>query len=152
MLYPVAGARFYIADAPGLAPADVPAPDWVEIGQTVALGVLGGRFEMWDAGHLGTPPENGLAVTQPQKGLMSRDPMQIILGIDPTDAGQAILWKGFRSYDSYPIRIVFADGSTFRRFAALIVAMSEVYDTANEVMRLQADLQPTSPIKGSEET
>jgi len=152
MLFPVAGARFYIADAPGIGPEYVPAPDWVEIGQTQALGLLGGSFEMWDASHLGSPLEDGIAVREPNKGLMNRDPMQIILGLDPIDAGQAILWTGFRSLDPFPFRIVFPDGVTARSFAALIIAMREVYDTANEVMRLQADLQPTSRIQRSEDT
>lgn len=147
MLYPVAGSRLYIADAPVSAAAwdmSFPASGWVEIGETEALGLLGVEWDVEDAGYI------GCEFRQYVKGMGGRPEMQIVLGNDPLDPGQALLWTAARSRDSYPFRLVFPDGTTTRQWFALVIRLGEVFDAANAVMKLQVDLQPDSDIQRSE--
>lgn len=97
------------------------------------------RVELYDC--------DGSGWEETEKAYQRRSPMQVILGNDPTDPGQVVLWSAVRSVSRFPFRLVFPDGVTGRRWAALVTALSEVFDTANAVMRLQADLQPTSDIE-----
>lgn len=139
MLYPTAGSRLFIADAW--------APDWVEIGEVEAIGFLGSQWDVVTEDVLtGCGPESGpgeIAV----KGVERRPEMPIIMGNDPTDPGQLVLWTASRSHDSYPFRLVFPDGVTVRSWSALVVRIGEVFDAANTVLKLQADLKPTSAIE-----
>lgn len=148
MLYPVAGSRFYIADAPisSWADAAAPAPAWVEIGGIEAFGLLGVEWEVVTADVMnGCGPDSRpgeLAV----KGVERRPEIPMIFGNDPNDPGQVLLWAASRSQGSFPFRIVFPDGATARSWYALVIRIGEVFDTANSVIRLQADLKPTSTI------
>lgn len=144
MLYPVAGSRLFIADAPAEEPGPFPVSGLVEIGETEALGLLGVEWETVDVTHLRSTGQETM------KGLMLRPEMQIVLGNDPLDAGQALLWAASRSRDSYPFRLVFPDGVTTRQWFALVIRLGEVFDAANAVMKLQVDLKPTSDIQRSE--
>lgn len=149
MLYPTAGCRLFIANAPSDVPGVVPASGWVEIGETEALGMLGVEWSMETfTGMSGCELDDGPEV-EVEKGAMRRLPMQIILGDDPSDPGQLILIQAARSRAHYPFRLVFADGVTTRIWTALVIALAEVFDVANGVMKLQADLQPTSAVEGS---
>ena len=74
-------------------------------------------------------------------------PMPIILGNDPEDPGQAILWSASRSRAHFPFRLIFSDGVTMRRWSALIIALFDVFDSANAVMKMQATLRPVSAIE-----
>lgn len=148
MLYPVAGCRFFIADAPvpSWAGDSVPAAAWVEIDGVEAFGLLGSEWQVETADVMnGCGPDDGpgeIAV----KGAERRPEIPLILGNDPTDPGQALIWEASRSRDAYPFRILFPDGTTWRSWYALVVRIGEVFDTANSVIRLQADLKPVSPI------
>lgn len=140
MLFPVAGARLFTADSPSA----IPAEGWVEIGETEALGSLGGRHELVD-GHYMAPPDadNYFAM----KGVHRPNTMQVLLGLDSADRGQLLLFQAYRARDPYPFRLLFADGVTERRWLALVMALEEVFDEANQVMRLQVDLHPSSSIQ-----
>lgn len=144
MLYPTAGCRLFIADLPDTLPGDVAPGAWVEIGETEALGMLGVEWDLQDVTAMNCRGEAEEAV---MKALMRRPPMPIILGNDPEDAGQAILWAASRSLEAFPFRLVFPDGAISRRWSALIIALFEVFDSANNVMKLQADLRPVSTIE-----
>ena len=148
MLYPVAGSRLFIADAPADQPGAFPASGWVEIGETEALGLLGVEFDVETVDLLDCGPEGGSEYAL--KGVRRRPEMQIVLGNDPLDPGQALLWAASRSRDSYPFRLVFPDGVTTRQWFALVIRLGEVFDSANAVMKLQVDLKPTSDIQRSE--
>lgn len=148
MLYPTAGSRFYIAEDPFYAGDAVSESDWVEIGETEALGILGVVWDLEDVTALSC--DGGPQVEEVVKGTMRRPPMQIILGNDPTDAGQIMLWRASRSEDPFSFRLVFSDGGMRRSWSALVISLSEVFDVANGVMKLQADLKPTSEIRRSE--
>ncbi|WP_313349925.1 hypothetical protein [Paracoccus sp. (in: a-proteobacteria)] len=147
MLYPTAGSRFYIADAPADGGgAALPAAGWIEIGETEALGMVGVQWGAIDTMHMGSQGE------EPIKGLMRRPPVQVILGNDPTDPGQALLWQASRSRAHYPFRLVFPDAARWRGWFGLVTGLFEIFDTANSVMKLQADVLPTSVIRRSEDS
>lgn len=143
MLYPTAGARLYIADAPGSAPG----PPWVEIGETEALGTLGIE---WDTAQVVHSSCTGPAQTLSAKSHLVPVVMQIVLGNDPVDPGQAILWRAARSEQPYPFRLVDASGRQ-RTWVALVTSLHEVFDSANSIMKLQADLLPEGSITRSGE-
>ena len=143
MLYPTAGSRLFIADVPLYG--GMPDDGWVEIGETEAIGMLGIEWDAETADVLGDC--GGEAIEIAVKGVERRPEMPIILGNDPTDPGQLLLWTAARSRDSFPFRLLFPDGVTQRSWFALVVRIGEVFDTANSVMKLQADLKPTSAIE-----
>lgn len=144
MLYATNGARLYIADA---SANQAGASVWVEVGETEALGILGGAWEMKESAFFGCSDDIEIAF---EKAAFRRGAMQIVFGDDPTDPGQAMLWKACRSLDSFPFRLTFPDAASVREWTALVVGMSEVFDTANSIIKTQVTLQPTSEIIGSE--
>lgn len=142
MLYPVAGCRFFIAAAP--------ASPWVEIDGVEAFGLLGSEWSVETADILGNCDADENPVEWAMKGVLRRPEIPLILGNDPTDPGQALIWAASRSRDAFPFRILFPDGTTERSWQALVIRIGEVFDTANSVIRLQADLKPVSEITRSE--
>ncbi|MFC0198882.1 hypothetical protein [Paracoccus rhizosphaerae] len=144
MLFPVAGSKLFIADeeVPShMPPASVPDAAWVEVGEAEALGVLGGRYELEEAHYMSDAPDGGYMAV---KGVHRPETMQVILGLDPLDPGQIILRKAYRSREAFPFRLLFADGVTERRWFAMVMSIGDVFDAANNVMRLQADLHPVA--------
>lgn len=152
MLYATAGCRLFIADSPDEYPLVIPPSFWVEIGETESLGVHGGSWEMLDISRISSRDADGVPVSQFGKHVLQRGATQIILGNDPADPGQAILWKAFRSTATFPFRLVFADGVTARQWFAHVTGLYEVFDAANAVMKLQADTLPATKTYRSEET
>lgn len=144
MLYSTAGSRLYVADVPVQETGALPASGWVEIGETEAIGMLGVEWDVQTADVMDNI-ENGPREAA-AKGTLRRPEMPLILGNDPTDPGQLLLWRAARSQDSFPFRLVFPDGATTREWFALVIRIGEAFDTANGVMRLQVDLKPTSNI------
>lgn len=150
MLYATAGSRLYIADAPAFQAGAYPTVGWIEIGDTEALGMLGVQWSMAEDAVVDHDFIRGKFIHA--KGAMRRAAMQLILGQNPADPGQAVLWSALHSHeDSYPFRLVLPDGVTVRQWFALVIGVTEVFDTSNSVIKLQADLQPTSHIHRSEE-
>lgn len=146
MLFPVSGCRFFIADQPAddpRGPVTVSPAAWVEIGEAEAFGTLGGRFELQDTNYFNGKTGGGYAA---MKGVHRPDTMQVVLGFDPADPGQQLIMKAYRSPDAFPFRLLFADGTTERQWFALVMALGEVFDAANSVMRLLIDLHPTANI------
>lgn len=147
MLFPVAGSRFFIANQPVESPSGpvtVAAGAWVEIGETEAFGNLGGRYELVDTHFMNGTPDEGYAA---MKGVHTPDTMQLVLGLDPTDPGQLLLFQAYRSSNAFPFRLLFPDGVTNRQWFALVMSFGEVFDAANNVMRMQADLHPVSNVQ-----
>ncbi|TNH41280.1 hypothetical protein [Paracoccus haeundaensis] len=144
MLFPVAGATFFIADLPTEDPSgmpDVPDASWVEINETEALGSLGGRYDLEEVHGMSDGPGEGYTAL---KGAHRPDTMQVVLGLDPTDPGQLLLFKAYRSRDAFPFRLLFSDRITERRWFAMVLGLGEVFDAANNVMRLQVELHPAT--------
>ena len=146
MLFPVAGTRLFIANAP-TNPTAPPAVGeglvWVEIGETEAFGTLGGEHELEESHHMGE--QNG--GYQALKGVHRPSSMQIVLGLDPADPGQTLLFQAYQAREAFPFRMLFPDGVTERRWFALVIRLGEVFDAANNIMRLQAELHPVSQIQ-----
>ena len=147
MLYPTAGSHLFIADAPTERTGAISGA-WIEIGETEALGGLGIDWET--ASAVVMEDCDGLPVVQTAKQSRRATPMQIILGNDPTDPGQVILWQAVKSELFYPFRLVLPDSTHSRQWLALVVSLVEVFDAANAVMKLQATLIPTHDIQRSE--
>lgn len=139
MLYPTTGARLYIADLPTETPCPVPDVAWVEIGETEALGTLGVEWETTEASTVGCG-DSGVIVQakQARRAL----PMQILMGHDPEDEGQQVLRRAAMAHGYYPFRLVLAAGAGSRTWFAIVTALSDVFDSANSVVKLQADLIP----------
>jgi hypothetical protein len=137
MLFPTAGSRIYIADSPA-APGSVPGGAWVEIGEAEAIGSVGGQWELHDE----TDCED--TITRPFKGIQTPGVVQLVFGLDPADPGQVLLRDAFRSIDDFAFRIVLRGETISRQWRALVVSLSEVFDSANAIIKLQADLQMTS--------
>lgn len=133
MLYPTSGSRLFIASNGG----------WIEIGETESIGFLGLEWDMVYDGVLSCDDE----ITEVSvKGALRRPEMSVVMGNDPTDPGQAMLWTAARSRDAYDFRLLFSDQVTERRWSALVIRMGEAFDAANSLMRLQADLKPTKQV------
>ena len=145
MLYPTAGSRLFIADVSPYG--GMSGGEWVEIGELEAIGFLGSQWDVETADVLSCDGSDDHAVELAFKGVERRPEMPIIMGNDPTDEGQLLLWTASRSRDSYPFRLILPDGVTTRSWSALVIRMGEVFDAANTVLKLQADLKPTSAIE-----
>lgn len=147
MLYATAGCRLFIADSPDGYPPVIPPGFWVEIAETEALGLLGGVWDIEDAGLVGWGGDGLEApAEQPVKTYLRRSPMAVVMGNDPADPGQLILYKAWQSTSHFPFRMIFADGETIRSWRAIVTGLFEVFDMANGVMKLQADILPISTI------
>ncbi len=140
MLFPVAGSRLYIA-----AGANASAVSgWIEVGSAESFGSAGVEWDMVDAtSHLSTNAEV-------IKGLMRLRPMQIVMALDPDDAGQLLLWEASRSRDEYAFQLRFpiqGGVQPIRQWCALVIALDEVFDAANSLIKLLATLQPNGEIE-----
>ena len=146
MLYSTAGSRLFTANAPANQPGPLPTSGWVEIGEVEAIGMLGVEWDVESGNPIGEWDANGMPVEYSLKTGMRRTEMPLVMGNDPSDAGQLLLWTAVRSQASYPFRLLFPDGTTFRSWFALVIRIGEVFDTASSIMKLQVDIKPTSPI------
>lgn len=145
MLYPTSGSRLYIADAPTGPAGAIPAGGWVEIGETEALGLLGVQWLTDDLEVLDSCDDPfAPLITHTSKRARRAMPMQIVFGNDPADPGQVILWQAARSMDHYPFRLDFPDGGPRRSWLAQVMSIAEAFDAANGVVRLQAELMPST--------
>ncbi|WP_126974651.1 hypothetical protein [Frigidibacter oleivorans] len=146
MLMPVAGCRLYIGGAVGDAMAYRLAitedQDWAEIAEAESLGVLGTTWATITYLPESDGPEFARAIKDHQTG----QTMQIILGADPSNEGQQRLWQAHGASEDYAFRLDFPDGVTRRCWRALVIGFSEVFDEANSILKMQADLQINGPI------
>lgn len=147
MLYPVTGCRTYISLVPLSdtwgASDTPPTTGWTEIGEVEALGTLGFEWSLDETEdhYIGDGGGRAVFMKRTRRDL----PMQIMLGNDPSDPGQQQLWQAAKAINAYCFRLVFPDGVTRREWFAYVMSISEVFDAANSVMRLQVDLQPVTP-------
>lgn len=132
MLFPVAGASFLIQDDSG----------WLTVAEVESLGTVGG---LWDMVDLRDKDDDG----ESRFMKVGRTPgqIQVIFGLDTADAGQLALWSAYNSYDNALFRIEFPAGLGWRQFSCLVIGLTEVFDAANEVARMEATLQINSTIE-----
>lgn len=140
MLYQTAGTRLLIADEPTGRAGPVPDAGWVEIGETEGLGLLGVEWKI-DSAEIAesSNPRDHLVVWHSKRARLVT-PMQLVIGNDPDDPGQVILWRAALSTDHYPFRLEFSESGFSRTWLAQVTSISEVYDRANAVQRLQVTL------------
>jgi hypothetical protein len=151
MLYTTSGSRIFIADSstsefqPGSS--GLPVSGWIEVGELEALGLMGGTWELdeFDAGDHLAPANEDREIVSFKKS-RRKLPIDLILGLDPFDAGQLLLWKAYGEPDSFAFRMLFPDGVTERKWWGLVTAISEVFDAANNVMRLQVSILPSGAV------
>lgn len=144
MLYPTAGSRLFIADAPTGRAGTIPASGWIEIAETEALGLLGVEWLTDEAEIAEETDPSAPLISWTVKRTRRALPLQIVLGNDPADPGQVILWEAARSQDHFPFRLDFPSGGLNRRWLAQVTSLVEVLDGANGVMKLQANLIPST--------
>lgn len=154
MLFPTAGCRFFTADIDQIGSPPhygaLPVIPWVEISETEALGTLGSEWEM-DEEEVPDETEEDSEILYAKRTLR-RGQMQVIVGNDPADPGQMLLWKAHGSKEGeFPFRLVFPDGITGRVWFGLVTGLFEVFDAANNVVRLQFTIQPTSAVQTTSE-
>lgn len=153
-LYPVAGCRFYIGNAPmALQNADFDASDfdsvtWVEADGWSQMGALG------DAGALITTSLINRNRDVRQKGTANAGDMACVFAQIATDAGQLALIAAAQPSDknNYPFRIVMNDptGSpataSKRLFVGLVTTAQEAGGEANTMRNLNVTVAINSNI------
>lgn len=141
MLFATAGSRLFIAP-------DFDPDDWTEIGEVEAIGSIGVE---WDTVRtVAFPGPGDMPSELVAKTYRKAMPVQIIMGNDPADLGQAMLRQAVNNTGDYLFRLTFPDGGGDRVWSALVVGLAEVFDSANSLIRLQADLITTArPMRGA---
>jgi hypothetical protein len=125
--------------------SDFSSETWVQIKELEALGSLG------DAAEEITFSAIGEARTKRLKGSRASPPMELVCGLDYSDAGQTAAIAAEKEIHDYAFKVEFNDapeGGTpsERYFIAKVASASEAYDTANSVMKLNVSLWVNSNV------
>ncbi|MDI7864087.1 hypothetical protein MRS76_19240 [Rhizobiaceae bacterium n13] len=149
-VYATAGAKLYIGGVKAQQSTDFIASDfsaevWVEVEEVEGLGSVGDTSEAISFTSLGD------SRTRTFKGPRSAGAMEVVMGIDPADAGQVALIAAEKTKFDYAFRIVLNDapqGGTpsERLFIAKVMSQAEQFDQANNIMKLNASLGVNSNI------
>ena len=150
LLFATAGTKLYIGGAKAFSGADLTASDfegesWEEIGGVTNLGSAG------DTSELITSNQIGIARTRKRKGTRNAGAMEVVMDLDYSDAGQLDLIAAEATKNSYAFRLVFNDAPSGgtpseRLFVAYVMSVSEQYDEANSIMKLNSTLEIDSNI------
>lgn len=150
MIYATNGAKLYIGGVTATKSADFVVGDFsgetfVEIKETEALGSVGDT----SAEILFEGVSDARA--RRLKGVRNAGAMEIVCGIDYADAGQIALLAAEKTIHNYAFKLVLNDapaGGTpsERYFVAAVGSAVEAYDTANNVMKLNASLWVNSNV------
>lgn len=149
-LFATAGAKLFIGGILAMKSTDFVAADftgetWVEVKQLESLGSLG------DASNEIAQDIIGEKRTKRLKGTRVAPPMEVIAGIDYADAGQIALHAAEKTKFDYAFKVTFDDAPSGgtpseRLFIAKVGGAVEAYDTANQVMKLNASLWVNSNV------
>ncbi|MGP9804492.1 hypothetical protein [Paracoccus sp. NSM] len=149
-IYATNGARIFIggalsAKSTDFVEADFTSQTWVEVGEAEGLGSAGDTsaeitFDGITSGR-----------TRRLKGTRNAGTMELVFGNDPTDPGQIALVAAEKAKGDYAFRIVLTDapqgGSPSERmFVAQVGSTVEQFDSANNVIKLNATLWINSNI------
>lgn len=143
-VFATAGAKLYIGSALAAQSADFAVSDfdsqsWTEIKELESLGSFG------DTAQEITFEAIGDSRTKRFKGTRSAGTMEVVCGIDYSDAGQLAALAAEKTDDNYAFKLEFDDapaGGTpsERYFVAMVGGASEQLDTANNVMKQNLSL------------
>lgn len=117
---------------------------WLTVAEVESLGPAGGQWDVLDLREKDDTGESRF-----MKAGHAQSQMQIVMGLDGSDPGQIALWSAYQADGDAQFRIVFPSGAGTRQFDALVIAMADLINTANEVARVQATLQINSAITRS---
>ncbi|KPA99969.1 hypothetical protein [Ahrensia marina] len=146
-IFATAGSKLYIGGALSEKAADFVLADfdsqtWVEIDPLESIGSMG------DTAQEITFEAIGRNRTQTLKGTRRAPTMEVVAGLDMTDAGQiALVAAEAQPYD-YAFKVVFDDAPATgsaptpseRYFIAKVMSATEELDSANNVMKLNSSL------------
>lgn len=153
-MYPVAGSKFYIGDAPmddqdaDFAADDFEAVVWTEVKGWVTMGASG------DAAALVTSDQIGNARTKKAKGTRNAGSMENVFDTVKDDPGQIALIAAEQTANNYPFRIVYNDAPTTgvsptpseSLFIGLVMSKSRAGGGANDPRRTNATIEINSNI------
>lgn len=152
LLLTTADSKLFIGSAKAFGNADFVEGDftdqsaaWVEINGLTNLGSAG------DTSGLATSDQIGRSRTRKGKTVRNAGSMQVVADIDPADAGQLALIAAEKSKQTFAFKLEFPDapeGGTpsTRLFVALVMSVSEQWDEASSVMKLNTTLEIDSNI------
>jgi hypothetical protein len=157
MLMAVGGCRIFIGGSHPegwslrLTVSSLKSEVWQQMNEVEGIGTLGIDWDTINTADITTRDELGNPMSRIAKTRVRGRLMQIVLANQPDDPGQQRLWAAARSAHDFAFRLDFpveASGDTAvqRLWLASVTSLGEVFDTANNVMKLQADLQLQSPI------
>ncbi|MEQ8309052.1 MAG: hypothetical protein RIE24_07895 [Silicimonas sp.] len=149
-IYATAGAKLFIGgvlaqQSDDFVEADFNSETWTEIKELEALGSLGDAAEEISFSAIGE------SRTKRLKGPRSAPPMEVVCGLDYSDAGQQAAIAAEKEIHDYAFKVEFndaPDGGTpsERYFIAKVASSTEAYDTANAVMKLNLALWVNSNV------
>lgn len=150
MIFSTAGSKLYIGGTQDMKSADFVEADfstetWTEITGLESLGSVGDTSEEIAQAVVGE------GRTKRIKGTRNAGAMEVVMAINYADAGQQALLAAEKTPQDYAFRVVFNDapeGGTpsERMFIAKVGSVSEAYDTANSVMKLNSSLWVNSNV------
>ena len=143
-IFATAGAKIYIGGQKNAQSAEFVAADfvesWVEIAWVDNIGSFGDESAEITFDAIG---ENR---TQKLKGVRNAGNVELSMGLDYTDPGQAALRAAEATPDDYAFRVQFDDmpiggvSPSYRYFVAKVMSARETLDGANNVMKLVTTL------------
>lgn len=149
-IFATAGTKVFIgsvlnAKSEDFVAADFTAQVWEQINNVESIGAFG------DTATEVTFDDIGKNRTQKLKGTRNAGNMELVVGIDYSDAGQIAILAAEKSIHDYAFKIEFNDapaGGTpsQRMFIAKVMSAPEELDTANNVMKMNATLGINSNI------
>lgn len=150
MLYATSGMKIEIGDelemkSEDFVEADFDSITWTEITGHENLGSLGDASEEIALDIIDE------ARTKRLKGTRASPPMELIMAINYDDDGQQALVAAEKEIHDYAFRLTFNDAPTDgtpseRLFIAKVASITEQYDTANSVMKLNCTLWVNSNV------
>ncbi|CZT34618.1 hypothetical protein [Rhizobium sp. 9140] len=151
-IFTVAGSKISIgaalpSKATDFVVADFASQTWQEVGNVETLGTFG------DTSEETTFDDIGKARRQKLKGVRDAGTLEIVCGLDYSDAGQAALVAAEKVPHEFAIRVEFSDKpsgaspkNSIRYFVARIMSAAEALEAAGDVAKLNVSMSINSNI------
>lgn len=151
-LYPVAGMKFYVGNAPlsdkdaDFVASDFSGVTWVEVAGWSQAGAIG------DTAQVITTSLISLGRDKKQKGTSNAGSMQNVFAYNQSDAGQLqmIAAAAPANKNNYPFKVEGNDSlgvsNSFRYFVGLVMTAEEANGAANTIRNLNCTVEVNSNI------